>query len=715
MKPLDILIFLMPRDFFQWAFLSVILGLSLWNVWGVKRKANAVHWENNWNNDSNDNEDDDLDSEHGSVIEISQAVATKPEKLADIMPGLLLIIGLLGTFLGLGLALNKASEILANAKTAGMDSAMSNMMEMMQGLGTKFKTSTWGIMGFLIFKAWVSRNGFEDSRLRWSIKKMKTETNARRAEAKNIELLLREEQKRQHEEHKQEEAKQYDGHKQEEFKQHQELIETLKDVNKKSDDNAKTNAKEIINVIMGFSQSIIKDVNANSSKITQSIKDFSIELKTDALKQHEELLEILKKTNDRSVIETQKGAKDIKDCLAKLAVGVAENINDSSIKTAKIISEFSEMYKENQVKILDIEQSINTNSEATKEAIIDFTKANKETVEGMRSSSEKMSKAAGKIEGAAEKLTSGVSAFEAKVSGVLDSLKTDLSQTISNMNENLNSVTGKLEGATDKLKITVEQMSSGIDKTLNDLSENLTNTIEKLNKDFSQNLDSVTSNLGNATDQLTNTVKNMSGSIDKTLADLKDNLGKTIESLNKDFSRNLETVTKELSGATKSISEAVGKMSGQIEKTLDDATSKQKQAFATFKTTSDALNENIVAVTNELKSYGTRISDGLAAVSDKRQEIKQITDGIVKALAHVEESGNCISGLTKNIQTSFSSQQEMLKLLTQSNEHLGSIKSIDFIPPKIFQELNLSNKHLAEMKQTLTTLYASAGEYKHEG
>ena len=90
------------------------------------------------------------------------------------MPGILLILGLLGTFLGLGIALNKASTILLEANAGGgMDNAMANLMGMMEGLGTKFKTSTWGIMAFLLIKAWSARNGYEERRLRWCVGKMK--------------------------------------------------------------------------------------------------------------------------------------------------------------------------------------------------------------------------------------------------------------------------------------------------------------------------------------------------------------------------------------------------------------------------------------------------------------------------------------------------------------------------------------------------------------
>jgi len=48
-------------------------------------------------------------------------------------------------------------------------------MQMMEGLGTKFKTSTWGIIGFLVYKTIIYLNGFEERRLRWVIIKMKKE------------------------------------------------------------------------------------------------------------------------------------------------------------------------------------------------------------------------------------------------------------------------------------------------------------------------------------------------------------------------------------------------------------------------------------------------------------------------------------------------------------------------------------------------------------
>jgi len=156
-------------------FFLVIWGLFYLTIWHVRKNATPEKWENNWRGGNKNDRSGDLDAEHGSVMEISDAVATPAEKWADIMPGMILIIGLLGTFLSLGLALDKASLILTQVDGSSMDSSMSNLMGMMQGLGTKFKTSTWALLAFITLKIILSRNGYDEQRLRWSIRKVKTE------------------------------------------------------------------------------------------------------------------------------------------------------------------------------------------------------------------------------------------------------------------------------------------------------------------------------------------------------------------------------------------------------------------------------------------------------------------------------------------------------------------------------------------------------------
>lgn len=182
----DILGFLLPEfgDPLQLTFFLIIFVMVGATIAGAHRTARPDAWERKWSRGA---PDDHLDIEHGSVTDLWHAVATAPEKLAEIMPGLLLVVGLLGTFLGLGLALNNASSILGHANLADPGAAadsMQNLLGMLQGLGTKFKTSTWGILSFVLLKIWSEATRFEEKRLAWVIGKVKAELELRkRAEA----------------------------------------------------------------------------------------------------------------------------------------------------------------------------------------------------------------------------------------------------------------------------------------------------------------------------------------------------------------------------------------------------------------------------------------------------------------------------------------------------------------------------------------------------
>ncbi len=186
----EFLNFIFPQlELLQMSFFALILAMFLGIIISTHLNANATSWEKIWHNNTPDDRSDDLDIDHGSVTDLWHAVATKSEKLTEIMPGMLLVVGLLGTFLGLGLALNHASHILgqSNALSAsGTANNMQDLMSMMQGLGTKFKTSTWGITFFLLLKVWSSWFGFEEKRLAWVIRKVKDELELRKKQEEDL-------------------------------------------------------------------------------------------------------------------------------------------------------------------------------------------------------------------------------------------------------------------------------------------------------------------------------------------------------------------------------------------------------------------------------------------------------------------------------------------------------------------------------------------------
>lgn len=185
MNAAEVLGFLLPQaEVLQIVFLSLILTMVILTIATTHRYAGPASWEKKWNGGASDKHGDDLGIDHGSVTDIWNAVATGPEKLAEVMPSLLLVVGLLGTFLGLGLALNHASNILGEPSAlsaSGTANSMQDLLGLLQGLGTKFKTSTWGIAGFLLLKVWSSTARFEEKRLTWSIRKVKAELEKRKA------------------------------------------------------------------------------------------------------------------------------------------------------------------------------------------------------------------------------------------------------------------------------------------------------------------------------------------------------------------------------------------------------------------------------------------------------------------------------------------------------------------------------------------------------
>lgn len=170
-----------PEHGIEVVFFSIIAGSTIMSLLTSELQGRPAAWERNWQGGSRSAA---LDIEHGSISELSHAVATLAERIAVNLPGLLLIFGLLGTFLGLGLALDKASSILQGNDDSlnAMSSSLSQLTGMMKDLGTKFKTSTWGIMAFITLKLWESARWSADSRrVNWCLKMMKNVIDQERA------------------------------------------------------------------------------------------------------------------------------------------------------------------------------------------------------------------------------------------------------------------------------------------------------------------------------------------------------------------------------------------------------------------------------------------------------------------------------------------------------------------------------------------------------
>jgi len=174
----DIGRFLMPQSdpvqiSFFWLILLSVTGALIW----VGRTASPDHWQQRWKESKAD---------YNSPQDLSDAVAMPAERFCDALPSILLIVGLLGTFIGLGVALNDAARVfdLPNNEQFGQLSAV------IHSLGTKFKVSTWGIIGYLLVRSVAAWAGWNGKRLMWCIGQMRSDADALRRKREGLQSAV---------------------------------------------------------------------------------------------------------------------------------------------------------------------------------------------------------------------------------------------------------------------------------------------------------------------------------------------------------------------------------------------------------------------------------------------------------------------------------------------------------------------------------------------
>lgn len=171
------ILFLIPDDLIQAIFLVIIAGLSVGTALWVRKTACPENWLKKWQNNTSDKKEDDLNAAHGSIYDLSEAVAMSSEKFADALPSMLLVIGLLGTFLGVGFSLDAASGILKNGGEEDASKLLDQMLPMLNGMGALFKSSIYGIIFFFLFTLWKSKFGTSAKRLSWCATECNKEEN----------------------------------------------------------------------------------------------------------------------------------------------------------------------------------------------------------------------------------------------------------------------------------------------------------------------------------------------------------------------------------------------------------------------------------------------------------------------------------------------------------------------------------------------------------
>ncbi|NNH33991.1 hypothetical protein HLH12_00110 [Acinetobacter sp. NIPH 2377] len=595
---MEILSFLLPfhlspfkLDALPSIFFFVIWGLFFFTIFRVYQTAKPENWEHNWYGGNKNNQSKKLDAEHGSVMEISEAVATPSEKLADIMPGMILIIGLLGTFLGLGLALDKASSILTGANAlSNMDASMANLMQMLEGLGTKFKTSTWGLLAFILLKVILSKNGYEERRLRWSIEKVKSELDIVRDQKlqedrnnnnKLIDCMQSiamqfEQTVAKNQSTNQEQLKQLTQHTQDTIKAIQlSHDEQLKQLHLSNEENVRslTSQSRLIERLVENTQQNHASHLEQTGKFLLSFEQNSKDHLSLLTQNHSGQIETL---NKQSTLLEKKF-----DVLAQQSVSLIELVGEQHKETAQLLQD-------------NVAQSVQTRN-----AMVDFIHKNEETVVRLGKAAEGMSQAASTMGASASQLQTVIDSFRQNMEEVISLMKKDLNSTISNMN-------------------------TSFSQNMTKMSDNLKSSIGDMSTSFKKNMSEMSKGLGEATHDISNAVTSLSTSVDKTMNEVTATIGQSMElqtKAQKVFTQSTNTLNEYIEEMTG----LVNKLSGDITGGLKAVSESNRQVIGLgkqIKLSSEDLTQTVGNVFNDL-------SQNLNALNCLKPTLENLANGIV--------------------------------------------------------------------------------------
>ncbi|WP_282353135.1 hypothetical protein [Pseudomonas sp. PS01303] len=676
----DIVEFLTPgQEPIQITFFSIItLGVAL-SILLVSFKANAKSWQRKWEGEALDASPTGLEVEHGSISELSQAVSTPAEKLASMMPGLLLIIGLLGTFLGLGLALDKASSILqsSGSSVGAMDDSMQNLMAMMQGLGTKFKTSTWGIIAFILLKIWESWSGFEERRLTWCINKMKGELGQARD--------LREQEKLASEE-----------------KQHDSL--------------------------MGSTQLIVDALRAQTEGLRVEMAKQNVRALQMGERRHKDWLE-----NFEAVVQGFAGLKVSNQELAEQAAA-----RDASHFEA-VVQGVAGLQASNQELAEQAAARDASHFEAVVQGVAGLQASNQELAEqaAARDAShfEAVVQGVAGLQASNQELAEQAAAHDASFIKAIEPLG-DIASFTGQSNQLLADFTGKsrenqlalqqagetmgtaaqqVATAASSLEAVVDNLSREMSEVLQSVKTDLNGVMTGMNKDFTRNLSGMANQMEGATNKLADIMESV-----------KADLGGTIQIMSDGFKQNMVGMAGDLRQATDNISTSISGMSEtvntameEVAKNIENASKIQKATSLQFSDMSAGLSQSVVVMTANMDAIGKRMDDGLESVASNTQKIGGLAKKFTVIADSIETLPTTLQQVAEGVEKSSANVscglEQVVGILSQSDRYSSAAEAILKMPGSIDEltsRLALPRNELLQMQKSLTQLVAVANGIK---
>lgn len=186
---MEIVEFLLPKNAMDWFFFGTILawvGVTLLSVHLAKKDTSRIFTKPHFRNIK------------ANVHDLSHAVRTRWDDVIDNGPGIALVLGLLGTFIGIGLAIQGGADILLqlgnNVSSAELTRAVGDLSPMLGDIGLKFKSSAWGVIAHIMLRFFIPFLGLEAVRLKAIREEMEKdaieEKELHERNAKNLSSML---------------------------------------------------------------------------------------------------------------------------------------------------------------------------------------------------------------------------------------------------------------------------------------------------------------------------------------------------------------------------------------------------------------------------------------------------------------------------------------------------------------------------------------------
>lgn len=669
MKILEIISFMNPfSDVLSAIFITTLLIASILVVIWLIKSAKVTAWEKNWVGENlNQN---NLESDNGSIHELSEAIATKAEKTAEMLPGILLVFGLLGTFLGLGLALNNASNVLVNANSTGMDGAMAELIGMMEGLGAKFKTSTWGLLCFIILSILFSVLGFDEKRLQWVIQKVRQETEKNK---RNIKIQNEEKEDK--------------------------FLSAITHISKTTAENNQMLMQHLKNNF---------DAHAEQQKgIFQQMHNF---LST----QHQTAQENFNKHLE-GMHATFKIVKNIENShelsrnqfLNQLDVMQVSNEKHYLALVSNIQDGFGQ-FTHNQNTFMDENRQASTHNHSLLEKLITGTEKNSKTIE--TTAKVNLQEIQKHHLALVSNMKDGFGQFSKNQNILMDA-----NLQASNHNHNL------LEKLITKTETNSKTFENSAKASLQELQKiaGYNQATQKAMQNFVDNIVNSMSSIGTSADKMgdaahavSDSARELNGVVDHLQTELKavldtiqKNLGGTIKDMGSSFKENMESMSSAMSIATNGISTSVSALSNSVDKTLTSVTSVigesmdlQRKSANEFTVTSTSLNEQIFEMKDLVQQLSDDISSSLKSVAEISRRIGKLTDNftqitesntqLVEIMKGTSKSVNNIVGIFEKTETENMELTSVMQDTTNLNKALLSDmkKNIEYMDSKQIKE-----------------------------